>query len=212
MADTSRPQADRDRDVNRKPAEVIAFAGIKAGDSVGEMMPGGGYFTRIFSKVVGPNGVVYAMSPPAQGARDPSAAVKAIAASPGYGNIRAVAMQGETFGPVDVMWTSLNYHDFRNGGADAIAAINKNAHDRLKPGGIYIVIDHSAQTGSGGRDTSTLHRIDPELVKQEVTAAGFELVGESDLLRHPEDKKDERVHEADIRGKTDQFLLKFRRK
>jgi predicted methyltransferase len=216
VAEATRPDADRARDADRKPAEVIAFAGIKPGDSVAEIMPGGGYFTRIFSKVVGDKGTVYAMAParapnaPAN-APDMAAGVKAIAASPGYGNIRVVAMEGEKFAPVDVVWTSLNYHDLHNRPNADLVAMNKSVLGLLKPGGIYIVIDHAAQNGSGARDTSTLHRIDPDLVKQEVTAAGFEFVGESSALRNPEDAKDKGVRDA-FRGKTDQFVFKFRKK
>ncbi|MEY2855338.1 MAG: hypothetical protein RL030_2470 [Pseudomonadota bacterium] len=215
VADTSRPDADRARDVDRKPAEVVSFAGIKPGDKVAEVMPGGGYFTRIFSKTVGDKGVVFAMVParpataPAN-APDFAAGVKAIAASPGYGNIRVVAMEGEKFDPVDVAWTSLNYHDFHNRPNADLVAFNKNIFNTLKPGGVYIVIDHAAQDGSGARDTSTLHRIDPALVKSEVTQAGFEYVGESTALRNPADAKDKGVREVP-RGKSDQFVYKFRR-
>ena len=131
VAEPSRPEADRARDADRKPAEVVSFAGIKPGDKVAEVMPGGGYFTRIFSKVVGDKGVVFAMVParapnaPAN-APDFAAGVKAIAATPGYGNIRVVAMEGEKFDPVDVAWTSLNYHDFHNRPNADLVAFNKN--------------------------------------------------------------------------------------
>jgi predicted methyltransferase len=215
VAEPSRPEADRARDADRKPAEVVSFAGIKPGDKVAEVMPGGGYFTRIFSKVVGDKGVVFAMVParapnaPAN-APDFAAGVKAIAATPGYGNIRVVAMEGEKFDPVDVAWTSLNYHDFHNRPNADLVAFNKNIYNLLKPGGTYIVIDHAAQTGSGKRDTGTLHRIDPELVKTEAAAAGFQYVGESNALRNPADQKDKGVREVP-RGKSDQFVYKFRR-
>jgi predicted methyltransferase len=215
VAELSRPDADRARDADRKPGEVVTFAGIKPGDKVAEVMPGGGYFTRIFSKVVGDKGIVFAMVParPANApanAPDFAAGVKAIAASPGYGNIRVVAMEGEKFDPVDVAWTSLNYHDFHNRPNADLMAFNKNIFNALKPGGTYIVIDHAAQDGSGGRDTGTLHRIDPALVKSEVLQAGFEYVGESNALRNPADAKDKGVREVP-RGKSDQFVYKFRR-
>jgi predicted methyltransferase len=215
VAEPTRPEADRARDADRKPAEVIAFAGIKPGDKVAEVMPGGGYFTRIFSKVVGDNGVVFAMVParppnaPAD-APDFAARVKAIASSPGYGNIQIVDMEGAKFGPADVAWTSLNYHDFHNRPNADLVAFNKRIYDSLKPGGTYIVIDHSAAAGSGKRDTGTLHRIDPELVKSEAVAAGFQYVGESAVLRNPADPKDKGVRDVP-RGKSDQFVLKFRR-
>jgi predicted methyltransferase len=110
----------------------------------------------------------------------------------------------------DFVWTSLNYHDMHNRPNADLVAFNKQMLAMLKPGGIYIVIDHAAQTGSGKRDTGTLHRIDPELVKSEVLAAGFEFVGESAVLRNPADTKDKGVREVP-RGKTDQFVYKFRK-
>jgi predicted methyltransferase len=220
VADASRPEADRARDANRKPAEVVAFAGIQAGDKVAELLPGGGYFTRVFSKVVGPSGVVYALPParPANapaGAPDPSAAVTAISTSPGYGNIRVAPLPPTgplAPEPVDVVWTSLNYHDLHNRPNADLMAVNKQVLDSLKPGGTYLVIDHSAAPGAGKSTTSTLHRIESDYVKNEVVAAGFEFVGSSPVLANPADVRTNGIREAEIRGHTDQFVLKFRKK
>jgi predicted methyltransferase len=109
------------------------------------------------------------------------------------------------------VWTSQNYHDLHNRPNADLAAFNKNVFDSLKPGGTYIVLDHAAEAGSGTRDTSTLHRIDPEVVKTEVTAAGFKLEGQSDVLKNPQDPHTANVRDPSIRGKTDQFILKFRK-
>lgn len=214
VADAGRPDADKQRDADRKPAEVIAFAGIKKGDHVAELLPGGGYFTRIFSKVVGDQGVVYALAPPRRpnapaDAPDPAAAVTAIAAD--YKNVKVATLGADKLAPepVDVVWTSLNYHDVHNRPNADLAAFNKGVFDALKPGGTYIVIDHAAEAGSGVRDTSTLHRIDVETVKTEVTAAGFKLEGHSDVLKNAQDPHTAGVRDATIRGKTDQFVLKF---
>jgi predicted methyltransferase len=215
VADPARPQADRDRDADRKPAEVIAFAGIKPGSRVAEFSPGGGYFTRIFSKVVGSAGVVNALSqarpanaPPPTGPT-PS---ETLAATPGYSNVRVITMDALVANAdlSDFVWTSLNYHDLHNRPNADLVAFNRQVLSLLKPGGIYIVIDHAAQAGSGKRDTGTFHRIDPEFVKGEVIAAGFEFVGESSVLRNPEDTRDKGVREVP-RGKTDQFVFKFRK-
>ena len=219
VADPARPEADRARDVDRKPAELIAFAGIKPGTRIGEFMPGGGYFTRIFSKVVGEKGAVYALVParaanaPA-GAPDMAAPMNALAADANYHNVHVMSV-GTPFkdagvAPVDIVWTSLNYHDLHNRPNADLMVFNKQMMDALKPGGLYIVIDHAAAAGSGGRDTGTLHRIDPALVKSEVLAAGFEFVEESNLLRNPADTKDKGVREVP-RGKSDQFVYKFRK-
>jgi predicted methyltransferase len=219
VADPGRPAEDKQRDAGRKPAETLAFAGIKPGDQVIELIPGRGYFTRIISKAVGPKGHVYALSPPrrpnaAPDSPDPVAATTAIAADPAYSNVTATA------GPIakisapesaDVVFTAQNYHDVHNVPNIDLAAFNKSVFDALKPGGVYVVLDHVAAAGSGARDTSTLHRIDPETVKSEVLAAGFVLAGQSKLLENPQDPHSATVFDPSIRGKTDQFLLKFRK-
>jgi predicted methyltransferase len=217
VADSGRPDADKQRDADRKPGESVAFAGIKAGDKVVDLLPGGGYFTRVFSKVVGSKGLVYAVAPPKRpdapaGAPEPSAAVAAIAADPAYPNVRVLTARATEFTvpePVDVVWTSLNYHDVRNAPNSDMKAFAATVLKALKPGGVFIVIDHAAEAGSGPRDSSTLHRSDPELVKTEMTSAGFKFDGASDVLKHPNDPHTSRVHDPSVRGKTDQFLLKF---
>jgi predicted methyltransferase len=219
VADAGRPAEDKQRDAQRKPAETVQFAGIKPGDRVVELVPSRGYFTRIFSKVVGPKGHVYALSPPrrpnaAADAPDPSAATTAIAADPAYANVSVQSGRLVTISvaePADVVWTSLNYHDVHNIADIDIAAFNKSVFDALKPGGTYIVLDHAAAAGSGIRDTSTLHRIDPAAVKAEALAAGFVLAGESNLLHNADDAHTAPVIDPAIRGKTDQFILKFRK-
>jgi predicted methyltransferase len=218
VADSNRPDADKQRDANRKPAETLAFTGVKPGAQIAELLPGGGYFTRLFSKAVGSKGHVYALVPerPANAPADMpdlAARVKAIAADPSYPN---VSVDVQPFSklvppvPVDLVWTSQNYHDLHNIPGVDVAAFNKMMLDSLKPGGIYLVLDHYAEPGSGGRDTKTLHRIDPETVKAEVLAAGFKLVGSSDLLRHS-DTHTLKVFDPAVRGHTDQFILKFRK-
>ena len=219
IADTSRPDADKQRDANRKPAETLAFAGVRPSDRVAELLPGGGYFTRLFSKVVGAGGHVYALVPAPSpnappDAPDFAARVKAIAADPNYSNVSVVIQpfaQLKAPEPVDLVWTSQNYHDFHNFPGVDVAVFNQLVFDALKPGGTYLVLDHAAEPGSGARDTSTLHRIDPETVKKEVLAAGFVLVGASDLLRQADDAHAVKVFDPSIRGKTDQFILKFRK-
>jgi predicted methyltransferase len=219
VADNSRPDADKTRDANRKPAETLAFAGLKPGAQVAELLPGGGYFTRLFSKAVGSSGHVYAVVPapladaPAD-APDFAARVKAIAADPNYANVSVVVepfSQLSLPAPVDLVFTSQNYHDLHNFPGLDLGVFNKLVFDDLKPGGIYLVLDHAAQAGSGGRDTKTLHRIDPATVKAEVTAAGFVFVASSDLLHQPGDDHTLKVFDPAVRGKTDQFILKFRK-
>jgi len=213
VADSARPAEDTQRDADRKPAETLAFAGVKPGDTVLELVPGKGYYTRLLSAVVGPKGRVYAVtSPPKPDAPPPP--VQAIAADPHYSNV-TVSLQrvADLKLPqgVDLVWTSQNYHDFHNIPDVDVATINRAVFAALKPGGTYFVLDHAAEAGSGTRDTNTLHRIDEETVKKEVTSAGFKLAGESNVLRNKSDPHTAKVFAPEIRGHTDRFTLKFKK-
>jgi predicted methyltransferase len=209
LADAERPEADRARDADRKPAETIAFAGVRPGYRIAELSPGGGYYTRLLSKAVGPKGRVYTF-----GLR-PAPAVQEWATT--HPNTTFTVVEPGTIStpePVDVVWTTNNYHDFKNnklGDSDLAIAINKAAYRALKPGGTYLIADHEAGAGVGASATSTLHRIESGFVRREVEAAGFVFAGASDVLRHSADDHSLKVQESGIRGKTDQFILKFRK-
>jgi predicted methyltransferase len=213
VADSARPADDKQRDADRKPAETLAFAGVKPGETVVEIAPGRGYYTRLLSAVVGPKGKLYVVtSPPKPDAPPPP--VQAIAADPHYGNVTVIMQRvADVKLPegVDLVWTSQNYHDFHNIPDVDVATINRGVFTALKSGGTYFVLDHAAEAGSGPRDTNTLHRIDEETVKKEVTAAGFKLAGDSDILRNKSDPHTAKVFDPEIRGHTDQFLLKFKK-
>ena len=184
-----------------------------------ELAPGRGYYTRLLSAVVGPKGKVYAIvSPPKPDAPadapPPGAAVRAIAQDPHYANVQVLVQRlWELTMPqkADIVWTSQNYHDFHNIPAINVFSINRAVWQVLRPGGIYFVTDHAAAAGSGLRDTNTLHRIDPAVVIHEVHAANFELNGESSLLHNSSDAHTAKVFDPQIRGHTDQFMLRFRR-
>lgn len=219
VADHARPEKDTARDAIRKPAETIAFAGVKPGMVVGELVPGGGYYTRTLAKVVGPKGHVYAITgaeilPTIAKAADAS---KAIAADPAYGNVSAITEPVGTLKVperLDVVWTTQNYHDLhieKLFGKVDMLALNKSIYASLKPGGIYFVLDHAATPGSGTADTEKLHRIDEAVAKKEVEAAGFKLDGESKILNNPADPHTATVFDAAIRGHTDQFMLRFKK-
>jgi predicted methyltransferase len=210
VAHPARPAADRARDADRKPAEVIALTGMHAGAKVAEIMPGGGYFTRIFSRVVGPTGVIYAWVPAPTGGRDMGAALRTLAADANYSNIKVADLDPAKPLPekVDLVWTSLNYHDMRGRPDADLTPHNKMVFDALKPGGLYMVIDHAAEKGA--TNGGTLHRVDAELVKQDMTSVGFKLVQESDLLRNPADDRTKSSGNSG-RGKSDQFVLLFQK-
>jgi predicted methyltransferase len=215
VADPSRPKDDRDLDADRKPAQVLAYAGIRPGQVVGEYLPGGGYYTRLLSDIVGPNGKVFALETTTWGQKNIDA-TKQVLSEPGRGNVSLdLAPLGTFHVPekVDVFWTTINYHDLhipKYANVD-MAAFNKLVFDALKPGGLYFIVDHAAAPGTGATLSPKLHRIDETTVIEEVTAAGFWLVGESDILRNPNDDHTKIVFDLSIRFKTDQFILKFRK-
>lgn len=208
VADDRRPAEDVARDPLRKPAQIVAFAGVEPGDTVAEIAPGGGYYTRILAETVGPGGTVYALMPAFFASRPGGLdTINAIAEQ--HGNVEVVVVEGyDTLSlpqQVDLVWTTENYHDLANGDIDAV---NEWAYRTLEPGGIYFVEDHSAP-GTGTSATSTLHRIDPAAVIEQVTRAGFRLEAESSLLHNPQDPHD--VSPRDVEPASDKFALRFRK-
>ena len=218
VADKARPANDTQVDPDRKPAEMLEFAGVKPGQTVIDISPGGGYFTRVFSKAVGPKGTVYAVGSPPRAPQDPSRppqvpAADAIAADANYSNVKSLHATPLGQGvivptPADIAWTSRNYHDFKNGAPNGdMSVFNKSVFNALKPGGTYVILDHASAPGADV--TRTLHRMDQAVVVKEVEAAGFKLAGESKVLRNPADDHNGKVDEGALRGRTDQFILKF---
>ena len=205
-------------DARRHPAELIAFSGLKAGDRVLDLIPGDGYWTRTFSQVVGPQGRVYAVWPEAYAAQAQGnvRTLRALSATPHYANV-VVAVQPTASltapEPLDVVWTSQNYHDYADDFMGRIGpdVLNRAVFAMLKPGGTWFIIDHAAAPGAGMSATESLHRIDPAIVRRQVEAAGFEYVGESRILANPADDHRRTVFDPAIRGHTDQFVMRFRK-
>lgn len=219
LSDPARPSEDVARDANRKPLEVIAFAGVKPGDRVIDFIPGGGYFTRILSGVVGPQGHVYATVPSAAADYQAklTATIETFAKS--HPNVTIEIAKGAlapSDGPVDFFWTAQNYHDLYNpvgpnAGPPSLLFINKAVFAALKPGGVYLIIDHDDAPGSGVTHTKSLHRIEAAVVRKDIEAAGFVFDGESRLLKNPADPHTALVFDPSIRGHTDQFIYRFRK-
>ena len=214
VADPGRA-ADKDADARRHIAEVISFSGVKPGDKVVDLIPGSGYFTKVFSKVVGPKGHVYMIWPDEYAKEaQPDPVKNAELAKMGYPNTSVIQQPGAKFAtpePVDLVFTVQNYHDYPDkfmGRIDPMV-LNRAVYKALKPGGVFLIVDHTAEAGSGMRDTDTLHRIDPAIVKKQVTEAGFVFAGESDALRNKADDLKKVVFDKSIRGHTDQFIYKF---
>jgi predicted methyltransferase len=216
LASPARPAEDTARDAARHPGELLAFAGVKPGDTVVDFIMGGGYFTRILSGAVGPKGVVYAYQPAefikfqakyGENLKAVSAALPN--AKPLDGGVVALDLPDN----LDLVFTVQNYHDLhlKPFPTDTAAKANAEIFKSLKPGGVFLIVDHAATAGSGITAADSLHRIDVAAVRAEVEAAGFKLEAESPLLRDAADPHTASVFDPSIRGKTDQFVLKFRK-
>ncbi|MEO6040366.1 MAG: methyltransferase [Croceibacterium sp.] len=216
LGDPQRPAADRDRDPARYPAKLLAFAQVAPGEKVGDYIMGGGYWTRILSNLVGPAGRVYAFQPSEFIGFRPAYATEQDAAAAGRANV--VPLRGPVAAPpfpepLDTVITVQNLHDLYIGampqgtGARAIAAL----YAAIKPGGTLVVVDHSAAPGTGTSAANSLHRIDKQAAIAAVTAAGFKLEAEDTLYARPDDPRTANVFAPEIRGKTDQFALRFRK-
>ena len=202
-----------------KLSELIRLARIDAGSTVIDVYPGDGDWTRLFSDIVGPKGRVYSFVPAevAHFKNDPVGRMRTLAKEPGRENVEAVsadlvAMPVVTQ-PADVLWLHLFYHDLHTAliqakGATA-ANFNRAVHERLKPGGRYVIVDHAAAAGAGTSDAQSLHRIDPAFVRKEVEAAGFVLDAESTVLTNESDTHSIKVFDPSIKGQTDRFAYRF---
>ena len=212
LSDDRRPEEDRARDSLRMPLQVMVFSEISPGDHVADIRPEEGYYTRLFAPAVGDEGRVYAFVPTRTAQREKPYA-DALAET--YGNVVPVVglldeMRFET--PLDVVFMSQEYHDFHIPafGVD-VARMNRAVYDALKPGGLYIVIDHSGRAGTGNTEVQSLHRIEGDFLRAEVEAAGFVFEGASQALANPDDDRTVSVFDESIRGQTDQFVYRFRK-
>jgi predicted methyltransferase len=212
VADPARPKSDVEKDAVRKPAETLAFAGVKPGMAVGEFFPGGGYFTRMLGRAVGAKGHVYGIEN--AGWKGAVAADRALLAD---GSLPNVSIEGLPFGtvrfsrPLDLAWVTQNYHDLKvaSFGHVDTAEFNRAVFAALKPGGIYFVLDHEAPAGTDDAAIANLHRIEKAQVIREVTAAGFKLVAEGTFLRNGADDHRLPIFDPKIQGRTDQYALRF---
>jgi len=200
-------------DPSWKVPEVLAFIGVKPGDKVADVV--GGRLTASLARTVGPTGKVYAVETAEVVKAHPEilGMMRGLAAQSPNVVVSADPVMAPLPQGLDVVFIRQNYHDLYDkfmGPAD-VATFNRQVYAALRPGGVYVVLDHAAAAGSGTGATETLHRIDPERVKSDASAAGFKFDGESKILTNPADDHSKNVFAPEIRGHTDQFLMRFRK-
>lgn len=218
LADPSRPEADRARDGQRKPDQIIALWGIDSGMTVLDLFAAGGYYTEVLAAVVGPDGKVYAhnnnfLLTVRDGVFDKE--MTARLADNRLPNVERLDVEIKDMnlelGSLDAINIVLNYHDiygFTKEAGDTTEGLLALFYSLLKPGGMLGIIDHSANPGPFERN---VHRIDENIVIEEVKAAGYALEAQSDLLRNPDDDRTRSVFDPELRGRTDRFVLRFRK-
>lgn len=216
-----RPADDVSLDAGRKPAEVLRFMGLRSGDQVADIMAGTGYYSEIMARAVGPKGHVSAYDPKqfAEGNAKVEAAWTALKARAPNVSYQTYPFEGfaAPANSFDFVMIHLDYHDlywesarFKVPKTDP-AAFLKTLYAAMKPGSTVAIIDHVALPGDARATVDKLHRIDPAVVKADFKAAGFMLDGESDMLRNAADDHTKLVFDPSIRGKTDRFVLRFRK-
>lgn len=216
LKDPARPAAEVSRDAARKPGELLAWAGVKPGQKVADLVMGGGYFTRILSAAVGPKGQVYAYQPEEFIRFQASYGESQKTVAGAYKNVTPLTTG---FGALDLpdrldlVLTVQNYHDLHLTPfpKDTAAKVNAEVFKSLKPGGAYVIVDHAAAPGAGLAAANSVHRIEASIVRQEVEAAGFRYDGELNILKNSADPHTANVFDPSIRGRTDQFAMRFRK-
>ncbi|KCZ89413.1 class I SAM-dependent methyltransferase [Hyphomonas johnsonii] len=210
----TRPAAEKERDAGRKPADVLAFLGLKPGDTAADFIASGGWYTEVLSIAVGPDGTVYAQNSEAALELNDRAYDKALTARLEGGRLANVVRKDDELsaltipaGSVDVAITALNFHDVYNAyGPEAAVGFLAAIRTTLKPGGVLGLIDHVGAPDGANTD---LHRIDPALAIASAEAAGFVVEAQSNVLSNDTDDHTKLVFDPEVRGQTDRFVLKL---
>jgi predicted methyltransferase len=207
LASPDRSDADRTNDRRRRPQDLLHFIGPRPGMTVLDVSAGGGYTTELLARAVGPSGKVYAQVP--RNADRVQARMK----NPALGHIVPLVRPFEqplppevSAGSLDLVTLMFNYHDFGHLKVDR-EKVNRAVFAALKPGGYYVVADHSGRAGTGISESRTLHRIEESFLRREVEAAGFRLAEEGHFLRNPNDPRDKETPDPPM--PKDEFVLKF---
>jgi predicted methyltransferase len=202
VASPDRSDADRTNDIRRKPVEMLAFIGPREGMTALDISAAGGYTTELIARAVGPKGRVFGQTP------RPDPRQRLAERAKNVTNIVPVVRPFDNPAPPEVAFDLItlmfNYHDFAN--IDR-AQMNRAVFAALKPGGMYVIADHSGRPGTGISEYNTLHRIEEAFLRKEVEAAGFRVAEEGRFLRNPSDPRDRET--PDPPQPKDEFVLKF---
>jgi predicted methyltransferase len=213
-----RSPEDRALDAGRKPVELLAFLGVQPGWRIADLGAGGGFTTELLKRAVGSEGVVYG--------QNSKKLLEMFLEKPWSARLAKPVMKGvvrldrdfddpfpDGLRPLDAVTMVLFYHDTVWLEVNR-AAMNKAVFAALRPGGVFVIVDHSARPGDGVDVTSTFHRIEENVLKSEVQAAGFVLDGQADFLRNKDDTRDWNDSPraaGERRGTSDRFVLRFRK-
>jgi predicted methyltransferase len=217
LAAESRPEADRERDMNRRPLQTLRFFGLKDNMRVLELIPGGGWYTRVLAPVLAENGKLYV-------AIGTDRVRKNVLGQPGFEQVERLDITDNLHRPkgsrvytvddfdfgltgLDMVLTFRNLHNF---GADGRATINSQAFKALKSGGLYGVVDHTRRHMESD-NCENRRRLDPVLAIKEILEQGFEFVDYSDLHYRADDELEYEVGRRSVTGNTDRFTLLFRK-
>ncbi|MCS0588816.1 class I SAM-dependent methyltransferase [Massilia norwichensis] len=207
IASPIRTDDDRKADAKRKPAEFLAFAGVKPGMKALDIAAGGGATAALLTAAVGQKGEVWAQN------AKPNPKLQERVGNATLPNLHAIVADfndpvPKGTPPLDLVTINMSYHDIANTPADR-AAMNKRLYEALKPGGVLVIVDNAARKGAGLSATKTLHRIDEETVVEEVTRAGFKLDARSDYLHVASDPREQPFFK--MNAPDDKFALRFKK-
>lgn len=220
VASPGREEADTALDASRQPVETLAFMELETGDAVLDIFAGGGYYSEIMGAAVGAGGSVVAVNPP-QFVSSDAAKAKWAGITTRQSGVSMMPSQLGDFTPeanrYDFAMMHLIYHDlywesekFKVARMDPAAILTK-LYAGMKPGGIVAVIDHVGNAGDTRAVVEKTHRIDPATAKADFEKAGFVLEAESDMFANPDDDLEKNVFDPSVRGKTNRFVMKFRK-
>ncbi len=223
VSDPNRPIEDRERDKSSRPAEMLAFAGIAPGMRVLDLGAAAGYYSELLARVVGPSGRVLAQNDPGALSMLGAATFERRYGGGRLANVEQRFVKLDELklpsASLDAVWVSMAYHDTYwysptvDWGPIDQRTLLATLFAALAPSGIVLLIDHAAVLGTEPHESSKVtHRIDPDVVRRDFATAGFVLEAQSDALRSSDDDHTRSVFDAAVKGRTDRFVMRFRKR